>query len=73
MKAPILLVLAGLSISNAQAAESEKLTLACKGTEAVKGVNTYSEQKNIGVLVDLQKREVIGLSNRPVAITNVDV
>jgi hypothetical protein len=72
MKASLLLALAGLSVSTAQAAESEQVTLACKGTEAVKGVNTHSEQINIGVLVDLQKKEVIGLSNSPVAITNVD-
>ena len=72
MRAPMLLALAGLSISTVQAAESEKLTLACKGTSAVKGLNTHSEQINMGMLVDLQKKEVIGLSNSPVAITNVD-
>jgi len=73
MKAPMLLALAGLTVSTAQAAEpTGTLTLACKGTSAVKGVNTHSEQINVGVLVDLQKREVIGLSNSPVAITKVD-
>jgi len=72
MKAPILLALAGLMVSTVQAAESEKLMLACKGTSAVKGLNTHSEQINIGVLVDLQKKKVIGLSNSPVAITNVN-
>ena len=50
MKAPILLALAGLMVSTVQAAESEKLMLACKGTSAVQSVNTHSEQINIGVL-----------------------
>ena len=57
MKAPILLALAGLMVSTVQAAESEKLMLACKGTSAVQSVNTHSEQINIGVLVDLQKKK----------------
>ena len=76
MKAPMLLALAGLSMSNAQAAEpAGTLTLPCKGTETDKGdAGSSSEQINIGVIVDFQKKAVLGLSGGepvPVPITSI--
>jgi hypothetical protein len=45
----------------AQAADSI-LTLACKGTETSKGgARTSSEVINIGIIVDFQKKTVVGL------------
>jgi hypothetical protein len=66
-----LLVVAGLSAS-AQA-QPATLTLACKGTETSKGgAGTASEQINIGVIVDFQKKAVLGLSGgEPVPITSI--
>jgi hypothetical protein len=74
MKAPMLLALAALS--SAQAAEpTGTLTLACKGTETDKGdAGSSSEQINIGVIVDFQKKAVLGLSGGepvPVPITSI--
>jgi hypothetical protein len=76
MKAPMLLALAVLSMSNAQAAEpAGTLTLACKGTETDKGdAGSSSEQINIGVIVDFQKKAVLGLSGGepvPAPITSI--
>jgi hypothetical protein len=73
----VLLALAGLSISTAQAAEpTGTLTLACKGTETDRGgAGMSSDEINIGVIVDFQKKVVFGLSGGepavPVPITNI--
>ena len=62
MKALMLLALAGLSISTAHAADTT-LTLACKGTQTAHGdAGTTSEPINIGVIVDFQKKAVLGVS-----------
>jgi hypothetical protein len=61
MKAPILLVLAGLSISLAHAAEPEKLTLACNGKVTETGMMTGTYPVNVGIVVDMQRKKVIGL------------
>ena len=70
-----MLALGALSILAAQAAEpTGRLTLACKGTETEKGgARTTSEQINIGVIVDFQKKAVLGLSSsgEPVPITSI--
>jgi len=65
MKALILLALAVLSISSVHAAEpTGTLTLACKGTEVSKeDAGTSSDQINIGVILDFQKKTVTGLSD----------
>jgi hypothetical protein len=57
----------------AQAADTT-LTLACKGTETDKGgAGSSSEQINIGIIVDFQKKVVLGLSgdSEPVPITSI--
>jgi hypothetical protein len=62
MKAPILLALAGLSISTAQAAD-EVLTLACQGTATTKIGATDQptrEPISLGVIVNLTSRTVEG-------------
>ena len=74
MKAPILLALVGLSISTAQAAEpTGTLTLACKGTETERWgeAGTSSDEISIGIIVDFQKKAVLGLSgdSEPVPIS----
>ena len=69
--AAVLLVVTSMT---AQAAETETLTLACKGTETHKGgAGSSSEQINIGVIVDFQKKAVLGLSgdSEPVPITSI--
>jgi hypothetical protein len=67
MKALILLAFLG------QAEPTGTLTLACQGTETQRGGGgTTSEQINIGVIVDFQKRLVIGFSDSPLRITGVD-
>jgi hypothetical protein len=59
---PMLLALAALS--TAQAAEpTGTLTLVCKGTETHKGAGISSDQINIGVMVDFQKKIVTGLTD----------
>jgi hypothetical protein len=62
-------------LSTAQAAEpTGTLTLACQGTETDKGgAGTTSAQINIGVIVDFQKKAVLGLSgdSEPVPITSI--
>lgn len=65
---PMLLALAALS--TAQAAEpTGTLTLACKGTETHEGsAGTSSDQINIGVTVDFQKKIVTGLSDSVLTI-----
>jgi hypothetical protein len=65
---PMLLALAALS--TAQAAEpTGTLTLACKGTETHKGsAGISSDQINIGVMVDFQKKIVTGLSDSVLTI-----
>ena len=48
-----------VALSTAQAAEPETLTLACKGTETQRGgAGKVSEQIEIGIIVDFQKRMV---------------
>jgi hypothetical protein len=66
VKAPILLALAGLSISSLQAAEPDTLTLACKGT-------ANGDEINIGLIVDFQKKVILGLSgdSESVPITRI--
>ena len=58
----------------AQAADTT-LTLACQGTETDKGggAGSSSEQINIGIIVDFQKKAVLGLSgdSEPVPITSI--
>jgi hypothetical protein len=63
--AATLLVLASLSISIVHADEpTGMLTLACKGTENFKGdAGTSSDQINVGVILDFQKKTVTGLSD----------
>jgi hypothetical protein len=66
-------IVAGLSMP-AQAAEPTTLTLACKGTETDKGgAGSSSDQIKIGVIVDFQKKAVLGLSgdSEPVPITSI--
>ena len=72
MKTSILLALT--SISSAQAAEpTGTLTLACTGMETHQGgAGNSSEQINISIIVDFQKKSVTGLSDSQVAISNVD-
>ncbi len=56
-----------------QAADTT-LTLACQGTETDKGgAGSSSEQINIGIIVDFQKKAVLGLSgdSEPVPITSI--
>jgi hypothetical protein len=58
----------------AQAAEPATLTLVCQGTETDKGgAGSSSEQINIGIIVDFQKKAVLGLSgdSEPVPITSI--
>ena len=65
------------STMSAQPAEpAGTLTLACQGTETDKGgAGSSSEQINIGVIVDFQKKAVLGLSRDgepvPVPITSI--
>ena len=73
----MLLVLAGLS--TAQAAEpTGTLTLACKGTSIVEYVATHNKvpsQVTIGIIVDFQKKAVVGFTpgdDIPVMIKDVD-
>jgi hypothetical protein len=58
-------LIAALFASAAQAAElTGTLTLACKGTEVSKGdAGANSDQINIGVIFDFQKKTVAGLSD----------
>jgi hypothetical protein len=72
MKTSILLALT--LISSAQAAEPKgTLTLACAGMETHQGgAGNSSEQINISIIVDFQKKSVTGLSDSQVAISNVD-
>jgi hypothetical protein len=75
MKAPILLALAGLCTSSVLADEpTGTLTLACTGTKTSQGgaAGTSSEQINRSIMVDFEKKSVMGLSDSRVAISNVD-
>jgi hypothetical protein len=57
----IVLPLMLVALATAQAADAT-LTLACKGTETSKvGARTSSEVINIGIVVDFQKKTVVGL------------
>jgi hypothetical protein len=61
MKAPMLLALAALSISTAQAAEpTGTLTLACQGTStfAGKDILTTQTQVSLGIIVNFADRTV---------------
>ena len=52
----------------AQATEPT-LTLACQGTKASRiGAATSSEEMNIGIIVDFQKKTVVGLSDNALTI-----
>jgi hypothetical protein len=52
-----------VGLPTAQAADTT-LTLACKGTETLGvGARKSSEVVNIGIIVDLQKKTVTGLSD----------
>jgi hypothetical protein len=67
-----LVALAGLSMTT-EAAEPTTLTLACKGTQISRGrAGTTSEQIDIGIIFDFQKKKVIGLSDDPDSITGFD-
>ena len=74
MKATILRALAGLCASTVLADEpTGTLTLACTGTKTYQGgEGNTSEQINISIIVDFQKRSVMGLSDGPLAISDVD-
>jgi len=70
------MLLALAALSTAQAAEpTGTLTLACRGTETDKGDagSSSSQQINIGIIVDFQKKAVLGLSgdSEPVPITSI--
>jgi hypothetical protein len=73
MKAPILLALAALWIVPAQAAEpTGTLTLACKGTETRRHEDGSAvDQINIGIVLDFQKKTVVGLSDSLLRITSL--
>jgi hypothetical protein len=63
MKAPMLLALAALSISTAQAAEpTGTLTLACNGTVTGTGTEEKPEPISMGVIVNLTTGIVQGFS-----------
>ena len=64
----------GVIIGLAQAAEpTGTLTLACTGTKTYQGgEGNTSEQINISIIVDFQKRSVMGLSDGPLAISDVN-
>jgi hypothetical protein len=70
--AATLLVLA--LISTAQAAEPTRtLTLACTGKKTYQGgEENTSEQINLSIIVDFQKKSVMGLSDGPLATSDVD-
>jgi hypothetical protein len=53
----------------AQAADTT-LTLACKGTES-SDASKRSEVLNVGVIIDLEKKTVVGLSDSPLIIDTV--
>jgi hypothetical protein len=76
MKAQMLLALASLSISTAQAAEPETLTLACEGTATLATTDAKPEPISMGIIVNFTARTVTGFtypgSDVPVAITGVD-
>ena len=56
-----LIAMVTCGLLRAQAADTT-LTLACKGTETSKGgARTSSEVINIGIVVDFQKKTVVGL------------
>jgi hypothetical protein len=62
-----------VGLPTAQAADTT-LTLACKGTETDKGgAGSSSEQISMGIIVDFQKKVVLGLSGDsvPVPITSI--
>jgi hypothetical protein len=75
MKAGILLALASLTISSAQAAEPTILTLACEGTTSdATQPDANPEPTSLGVVVNLAKRTVAGFTyprfdNFPVKIS----
>ena len=61
-----------VGLSTGQAADTT-LTLACQGTQIMRGKGTASEQINIGVIVDFQKKAVLGLGgeSESVPITSI--
>jgi hypothetical protein len=63
----LIAIVACLSMT-AQAAETT-LTLACQGTKTSRvGAATSSEVINIGIIVDFQKKTVVGLSDNALTI-----
>ena len=63
-----LIAMVTCGLLRAQAADTT-LTLACKGTETSKGgARTSSEVINIGIIVDFQKKTVVGLSDNALTI-----
>jgi hypothetical protein len=74
MKAPILLVLAGLSVATAQSAEpSGTLTLACQGTTQWSG-EAKPETTSIGIILDFAAGTLEGFGSDvrfPIRITDV--
>jgi hypothetical protein len=74
MKALILLALAVLFLSTAQATEPATLTLGCEGVETRRGYSgaLAEDHINIGIIVDFQKQIVNGLSDYTLGIGSVD-
>ena len=66
MKAAILLALAGLSTTPAQAVEPETLTLTCEGTVTIESsLSEYEpEPISMGLIVNFTNRTVQGTSRR---------
>jgi len=74
MKAPMLLALAALSISTAQAAEPETLTLACEGTETWRSLFFSADPpkpSSISIIVNFAAGTVSGFGPIPVKIDRV--
>src|ERR1700730_1152990 len=75
MKAPLLLALAGLSISTAQAAEpTGTLTLACEGKSTLQSEVTKPRLDTVsfGVIVDYANRTIQGLPSHAGAKVKVN-
>jgi hypothetical protein len=85
MKAPILLLLTGLSMTTARAAEPETLTLACQGTLTTADTVTAEENAkpqsiSMGIIINFTTRTVQGFDSpdlslawgHPVKITGVN-
>jgi hypothetical protein len=72
MKA-LLLVLAGLTISTAQAVEPEKLTLACKSTGTGKATDNAMEPISMVIMIDFRAGKIDGFGKSlPAEIRIID-